>query len=155
MIPQTENIETPEAAMWYLAELVMKVVVADDPRNVVQQNLVLVCAATPEQAYEKALVYGKNAEVSYDNPAGKAVQVTFEGLSNLDLIYEELEDGAEIGFHYKTSVPEEQLRNMVKPRDSLGAFLPPMRGEGPDYSSREVLALVGRKLGGRPKPRVK
>jgi len=133
--------------MWYLAEVVMKIVVADDPRNVVHQNLVLIRAATPEEAYEKALHCGKNGETSYDNPEGKAVQITFEGLSDLDLIDEELEDGAELTFHYKVSVSEEQLQSIVQPRDRLRAFVPPTRAEGPDYTSREILALVERELG--------
>jgi Domain of unknown function (DUF4288) len=134
--------------MWYVAELVMKIVVAEDPRHVVHQNLVLIHADAPEEAYEKALYFGKNGEASYENPDGKSVQISFEGLSDLDLIDEELEDGAEIAFHYKTDVSEEQLRNMVKPRDRLRAFLPPMRAEGPDYTSKDVLALVAQKLGG-------
>lgn len=146
-------MEVAEAAMWYLAELVMKIVVEDDPRNVVHQNVVLVRAATPDEAYEKALHFGKNGETSYENPDGKSVQISFEGLSDLDLIDEELEDGAELTFHYKVNVSEEQLRSIVRPRDRLRAFLPPMRAEGPDYSSRDVLALVGRKLGGRSGPR--
>ena len=126
--------------MWYLAELVMQIVVADDPRNVVHQNLVLVSADAPEEAYEKALHFGKN-------PDGKSVQISFEGLSDLDQIDEELEDGAELTFHYKVNVSEEQLRSIVQPRDRLRAFLPPTRAEGPDYTSREILALVERKLG--------
>jgi hypothetical protein len=147
----TADKEHGGPAMWYLAELVMKIVVAGDPRNVVHQNSVLVRAETPEEAFEKALRFGKNSEVSYDNPEGEAVQITFEGLSDLDMIYEELEDGGEIAFHYRTGVPEEELRAIVKPRDRLRAFLPPMRAEGPDYSSKDVLALVERKLGGPPK----
>jgi hypothetical protein len=145
-------MEVSEGAMWYLAELVMKIVVADDARNVVHQNLVLVRATTPEEAYEKALHFGKNAETSYENPDGKTVQISFEGLSDLDLIDEELEDGAELRFHYKVNVSEEQLQSIVRPRDRLRAFLPPMRAEGPDYSSRDVLALVRRKLGERSRP---
>jgi hypothetical protein len=133
--------------MWYLAELVMQIVVADDPRNVVHQNLVLVSADAPEEAYEKALHFGKNSETSYENPDGKSVQISFEGLSDLDQIDEELEDGAELTFHYKVNVSEEQLRSIVQPRDRLRAFLPPTRAEGPDYTSREILALVERKLG--------
>jgi len=135
------------SAVWYLAELVMKIVVADDPRNVVHQNLVLVRADAPEEAYEKALHFGKGSETSYENPEGKLVQITFEGLSDLDLILEELEDGAELTFHYKINVSEEQLRSIVQPKDRLRAFLPPKRAEGPDYASREILALVERKSG--------
>ena len=139
--------------MWYLAELVMKIIVADDPRNVVHQNLVLVRADAPEEAYEKALHFGKSSETSYENPNGKTVQITFEGLSDLvDVIDEELEDGTELMFHYKVSVSEEQLRSIVLSKDRLHAFLPPTRAEGPEYASREVLDLVERELKGSAGP---
>lgn len=132
---------------WYLAELVMKITVAGDPRNVVHQNLVLVRASSSDEAYEKALQFGKNGEVSYDNPAGKAVQIRFEGISDLTEIYEDLEDGAELGFRYKVDMSEEQIRSLVLPRDCLPAFLPPARAEGPDYASEEVIAEVERRFG--------
>ena len=138
-----------KTAMWYLAELVLKIIVADDPRNLVHQNLVLIRADAPEEAYEKALHFGKTSETSYENSDGKAVHITFEGLSDLDSIDEELEDGAELTFHYKVNVSEEQLRSIVQPRDRLRALLPPTRAEGPDYASREILALVEKKLGAR------
>jgi len=137
------------ADTWYFAELVMKIIVADDPRNVVHQNLVLIRADAPEEAYEKALLLGKKGETSYENSDGKAVQITFAGLSDLDLIYEELEDGAEIAFHYKVDVSEEALQSIVRPRDRLRAFLPPTKAEGPNYASGEILALAERELSNR------
>lgn len=135
--------------MWYVAELVMKIVVAEDARNVVHQNLVLIHADAPEEAYTKALEVGKNNEVSYENPEGKRVEITFEGLSDLDQIYEDLEDGAELTFRSTMDVSEEQLRSLVQPKDRLRAFLPPTRAEGPDYASKEILALVERQLGSK------
>jgi hypothetical protein len=60
-------------AEWYLAELVIKITVADDPRNVVHQNRILIRADSAEEAYEKAIQFGKKEEISYDNLAGKAV----------------------------------------------------------------------------------
>ena len=134
-------------AEWYLAELVMKITVAEDPRNVVHQNLVLVRASAPDEAYEKALEFGKAAETSYDNPAGKAVEIKFEGLSDLVEIDEDLEDGAETAFRYKVDVPDDQLQALVLSRDRLPAFLPPRRAEGPDYASGEIAAEVERRFG--------
>jgi hypothetical protein len=51
----------PPNAEWYLADIVIKIEVEDDPRIVVQTNLVLVHATGPDQANEKALERGKSA----------------------------------------------------------------------------------------------
>jgi hypothetical protein len=72
------------SAEWYLAELVMKITVAGDPRKVVHQNLTLIRAGSPDEAYEKAINFGKDAEAEYCNPDGKAVQIGFEGIIRSD-----------------------------------------------------------------------
>jgi hypothetical protein len=131
---------------WYLAELVVKITVADDPRNVVHQNLVLIRADSAEEAYEKAIQLGKKEEIYYDNPAGKAVHSYFEGISDLVDIEEDLADGAELDFHSTVAMPEEKIRSLVKPRECLRAFLPPKRVDGPDYTSREIMAMVARMM---------
>jgi hypothetical protein len=106
----------------------------------------LISADAPEEAYVKALQIGKNSETSYENPDGKAVEITFEGLSDLDLIDEELEDGAELTFHYKVDVSEKQLQSILQPKDCLRAFLPSRPAEGPNYASKEILAEVERRI---------
>ncbi|MFZ1087156.1 MAG: DUF4288 domain-containing protein [Terracidiphilus sp.] len=131
---------------WFLAELVMKITVAGDPQNVVHQNLVLIRADSAEEAYEKAIQLGKKEEISYDNPAGKAVHIHFEGVSDLIDIQEDLEDGAELDFRSTVAMPEEKIRSLVKPRERLRAFLPPKRSEGPDYTSGEIMAMVARMM---------
>ena len=131
---------------WFLAELVMKITVAEDPRNVVHQNLVLIRANSADEAYEKAVQVGKKEEISYDNPAGKAVHFHFEGVSDLIEIMGELEDGEEMDFHYTVAMPEEKIRSLVKPRECLRAFLPPRRAEGPDYASAEIMAMAMRMM---------
>jgi len=50
----------PKDAEWYLATLVVEIVVEGDPRNVIQINQVLIHANNPEEAYEKALSRGKD-----------------------------------------------------------------------------------------------
>ena len=131
---------------WYLAELVMKITVADDPRNVVHQNLVLIRANSAEEAYEKAVQVGNKEEISYDNPTGKAVRFHFEGVSDLIDIMGELEDGEELDFHYTVDMADEKIRYLVKPREHLRAFLPPRRAEGPDYASAEIVAMAVRMM---------
>jgi len=132
---------------WYVAELVEEITVEDDPRNVVHQNLVLIRAVSADEAYEKARKIGKDGETSYDNPSGKAVRIRFRGLSKLEELEEELDDGAEITFRYIVGVSEEELRSMVLPQKRLAVFRPPEQAEGPDYSSREVLAILERDYG--------
>lgn len=132
---------------WYVAEIVEEITVQDDPRNVVHQNLVLVRANSADEAYEKANKVGKNGETSYDNPSGQAVKIRFRGLSKLEELEEELEDGVEITFRSKVGVSERKLRSLVLPRNRLAAFRPPEQAEGPDYSSREVLAILERDYG--------
>ena len=87
-------------------------------------NLNLIEAASPDEAYEKSIALGRAGESAYENAAGKLVRVVFRGLRDLFVIYEDLEDGAEILYEEKVGVPEDQLRTMVKERNALGVFAP-------------------------------
>jgi hypothetical protein len=89
----------------------------------VHYNLTLVRADSPEEAYSKALVFGKHHESSYTNPDGKHVQAVFRGLRNLFVIYDELEDGAEILYEEQTGLSEEQITSMIPGKDALAVFL--------------------------------
>lgn len=129
----------------------MEIKVEGDPRNVVHENLVLISGESPDKAYEKALEIGKRSETSYQNPSGALVQIIFRGLADLDEMYEDLEDGAELKFRYRVDVPDHVVSSMIRPKERLRAFLPPQRAQGPDYASADVVAEVERQLGiGRP-----
>jgi hypothetical protein len=132
---------------WYIAELVEKITVAEDSRNVVHQNLVLIRTTSADEAYEKAVTVGKNGETSYENPAGNLVHITFEGISDLVQMYEDLEDGAELTFRRTVGLTHEQIRALIVPRDQLPVYLPPRRAEGPDYASRAIVEEVERRFG--------
>jgi Domain of unknown function (DUF4288) len=129
----------PENAKWYLATMVEEITVEDDSRNVVHKNYILIRADSPEEAYEKARELGKNSDTSYDNPEGKLVQIKFRGLSELNVVYDELEHGAEILYEELVGLPEEQVRALVRPKKDLGVFQPVSPKTGPDYSSREIV----------------
>ena len=86
----------PTNAKWYISELVEQISVDGDPRNVVHKNLVLIRADSPEEAYQKALLLGREREISYENPAGKQVRFRFRGLSELNVISDSNEN-IEIG----------------------------------------------------------
>ena len=125
----------------------MKITVSGDPRTVVHQDLTLILARTPQEAYEKALKLGKEGEAAYKNPGGDAVNIFFEGISDLTEICEELEDGSELAYRETVGMPEEEIRALIRPRDSLPAFLAPGRTDGPDYASGEIVEEVERRFG--------
>jgi hypothetical protein len=112
----------PKDARWYLADVVLEHTVEGDPRNVVHVNIHLVEAHSPEQAYEKANALGRAAERVYVNSYGKEVRVVFRGLRDLNVIHDDLEDGAELTYEQYESMPEGQLAGWVSSKESLAVF---------------------------------
>lgn len=112
----------PKDARWYLADVVLEHRIDGDPENVVHVNTHLVEAGSPHEAYEKALALGRAGEREYENTDGRVVRVVFRGLRELNVIHEPLEDGAEIMYAEEVGVPEERLREWVRPRERLGVF---------------------------------
>lgn len=128
--------------------MVEEIRVEGDSRNVVHKNYVLVRAASPENAYERAQELGKNSESSYDNPEGKLVQIRFRGLSQLNVVYDDLDHGAEIYYEELCNLSEEQLNALVRSKEDLAVFQPVLRSTGPDYSSRDVVEEAKRLIRG-------
>jgi hypothetical protein len=112
----------PQDARWYLANVVLEHAVEGDPRNVVQVNLHLIEADSPERAYEKAIALGHASEQVYANPDGREVRVTFRGLRDLNVIHDQLEDGAELAYEESTGVPEDRLSTWLRLKDQLSVF---------------------------------
>jgi len=139
----------PADAKWYLATMIEQITVEGDGRNVVHKNYVLIRADSPEDAYEKAHDLGKKREVSYENPAGRLVRISFKGLSGLNVIYDELEHGAELQYEELLGITEQQVQTLLRQKEDLAVFQPISPKEGPDYSSREVLEEA-KKLAGNP-----
>jgi hypothetical protein len=140
----------PKDARWYLADIVLEHVIEDDPRNLVQVNTHLVEAESPEQAYDKALALGRNAEQEYANTDGKRVRVLFRGLRELNVIHEPLEDGAELMYRESAGVPEDELRGWVTAKGRLGVFAPiESKQGGPNYMPESVMQLLEGKGFGR------
>jgi len=132
----------PDNAEWYLAEIVVEIVAEDDPRNVIQINLVLIHANSPEEAYAKALERGKTEELTYENPQGKSVIITFKGLRDLQVIPDKLEDGAELSYSEQIALTETQINGLITPKHQLGVFAPIEEEDKPNYASGDVMAQV-------------
>jgi hypothetical protein len=139
-------VYVPQRASWYIAEIVEEISVEDDARHVLHKNLILVHADSPESAYQKALALGKEEELSYPNPAGKLVRITFRGLGELNIVHDELEHGAELIYEERIGLSNEEIEKCVRSKEELAVFRPPEPTTGPDYSSKEIMDDANRLL---------
>ena len=141
----------PAEARWYIADVILEHRIEDDPRNVVHVNIHLIEAASPDEAYEKALALGRADEMVYENSDGAMVRVAFRGLRDLNVIHEALEDGAEILYEKQIDVPEVRLRTMARERPELSVFAPIEDGttaDEPNLMSDDVARLLLKHLEG-------
>jgi hypothetical protein len=129
----------PRNARWYVAEIVEEIRVEGDERNVVHRILVLVDASSPEDAYRRAMELGQQSELTWQNPKGRTVVSRFRGLSELDVVHDPLEHGAELCFFEDISVPEERVAAWVRNKERLNVFREIEPSTGPDYSCKEVV----------------
>jgi hypothetical protein len=86
------------------------------------ENYHIIKAENPEEAYEKAVKLGKSYENKYKNTEGENVRWIFEGLTMLVPIYEELHDGAEIGWTEHENKAVKTIKGFVKPKEKLEVF---------------------------------
>ncbi len=112
----------PEDSDWYLAWLVQEITVEGDPRNVVHTSTRLIHAGSAEEAYEKAIRLGEEEQTTYENSEGKQVRIVFRGLTDLNVIHEELADGAELTFQEEVGISDEEVAQMLTARADLTVF---------------------------------
>lgn len=86
----------------------------------VWENLILIKAKSPQQAYQKAIRHGRASEqaVRIDDEDGMC---KFRGLRDLTLIYDELKDGAELEWRVLRISPGE-LDRLVTTKRKMQAF---------------------------------
>jgi hypothetical protein len=108
---------------WYLAHEILYIEVNEALNQEsfwVWENLVLIQADNPEEALDKAMINGQNSEGPVEIHGIKGY-LTFKGLKNLILIYDELEDGAELEW-MEYEVNKEKLEQMVRTKQDMHAF---------------------------------
>ena len=86
---------------------------------------------------------GLAGEQQYLNMEGKQVRVTFRGLRDLDVVHDDLEDGAELFYEETVGVLEDDLRRWVTSKEALSTFAPPRRGGRAELYARRGHAHVG------------
>jgi hypothetical protein len=135
----------PEDAEWYIADIVLEFTIEHEARNVVHTNMILIRADSPEEAFQKATQYGKAEECTYENSEGKHVVVSYRGLRDVNVVYDALEDGAELVYEEDIDVPEDTIQTWVKSKDRLGIFAPRESWrQKPNYISGSIVnALEG------------
>lgn len=136
----------PEDAEWYLAWIVEEMRIEGDPRNVVHTNMRLIRADSPEEAYDKALALGQEAEREYENSDGRLVSVIFRGLTDLNVIHEELEDGAELSFEEDVGISEEDLKRKVPAKGGLTVFREDDLPDRPNYMPKDIWEELNRRF---------
>ena len=93
---------------------------AKAPKLVVWENLVLIKAKNPDEAYRKALKHGclSEEQVRINGESGRC---RFRGLKDLVLIYDDLEDGTELEWH-DLRLNAAELSRMVRRKQQMQAF---------------------------------
>ncbi len=113
---------------WYAASILLRSEIEGENednlnrRCIAWENYHIIKADNPNEAYKKAVKLGKFQENKYTNTEGKNVLWIFEGLTMLVPIYEELKDGAEIGWTEHENKAVKTIKNLVKPKDELEVF---------------------------------
>ena len=111
---------------WYIAHELLYFdtkKAGDRPKKeklVVWGNLVLIKGRSPEEAYRKALKHGRLSEEKV-KIAGKDGYCKFKGLKDLVLVYDDLEDGAELEWH-DLRLDVSELGRMTKRKRKMQAF---------------------------------
>ena len=113
----------PGEMEWFLAELIQGFTFSNGENPLVWVNTILIRANSLDQAYEKALKQGSLYDDTYANSNDVLVTVRFRGLRDLILIYEKLEDGAELSYTEYDDLNEEKIAAMVTPKEKLGPSL--------------------------------
>jgi Domain of unknown function (DUF4288) len=139
----------PADAKWYVATLVVEILVENDQRNVVHENTFLIRADSPDEAYERSMELGGQHSHEDVNLSGGKVVVRFRGISHLAVVHDELEHGAELWWSEHVGISASEVQALIPPKQDLSVFAPIGKREGPDYSSREIMAEVAEILAKR------
>lgn len=82
---------------WFVAVLVMECRVGRDRAELWDEQIRLIRAVNPEDAYQKALTLGKSDHTEWKNSSGQTVRWRFVGLGELqELLDRHLRSGTEV-----------------------------------------------------------
>lgn len=101
--------------IWYVASIIMRCVVGEDDHGpwLCDRQIRLVVAKDGDEAYEKALNFGREAEHNYRNSEGEMVRWMMVGIEDIDeLVGGSIDDGTEIkSLLFRCRSPQQLVRN--------------------------------------------
>ena len=118
-------------ARWYVAKLIEEIAIEDDPLKVIHRTVTVLYANSEQEAYEKALVLGKEREITYRNTAAKLVRTTFWGLGELNVIHDNPDHGVDF-------FKEEPVINVGERRKRVPQQRPPVTAFQPTFKPVEL-----------------
>lgn len=121
----TYRSELYRTRKWYISHEILCAVTdgqGPDETLIVWENLILIQANSPEDAYEKAIQHGRDSEEEI-RINGKEGRHRFFGLKDLVLVYDDLEHGAELEWH-EMELTKTEVEKLLKEKDLLHAFNP-------------------------------
>ena len=110
---------------WFLVEIIetCEPVAADKTKELRRVttwgNYHLINAATPSQAYDKAVEIGKRSNYKYTSQNKLKMKSKFLGIGDLLPIYEDLEHGAEILWHDYGDISAKRSDKIVRTKKEL------------------------------------
>lgn len=107
---------------WYLADVVTEVKTEGEAASVVHFDLHLIRAESAAEAYEKALRIGGEKTRQYLRLDGKVLEFIFRGLNDLVAVDEDFTDGARLLFRTQPEMTDDEIRQVVTPREYLRAI---------------------------------
>ena len=115
---------------WWIAYYVERFEYYDEDRSKLNrrclawENTILVRAEGREEAYRKAMAFGRIGDGSegHDSGTRRRGAWRFEGLTSLVPIYEKIEDGAEILWREYKGRTVKKIKNRVRSKKELEAF---------------------------------
>ncbi|MCQ3928879.1 MAG: hypothetical protein DPW16_00340 [Chloroflexi bacterium] len=108
----------PKNAKWYIAEIIKSVGQNENGLFIVYRCMILIKAALPNEAYEKAMEFGKSLNTD---------TTRFWGIRMAYVVHGPLEHGEEMVFAREEDVSEEEIQQMICPKEHLAVF------ENPDF----------------------
>ena len=127
----------PADAKWFLADVVMEIRI-EGAASLVHINTLLVRADSAHQAYQEAVKLGQGSETSYQNSDDQTVRLIYRGLRDLNVIYDELEHGAEVAFSEMPGLSEEEIQGLVQEKPVLAVFQDRKPSSGSNYMPKWI-----------------
>jgi len=126
----------PDDVKWFISSEVQECAIHGHPEKTVWVNHRLIRASSFDEAYKRAMEFGKAEEDTYLNADKEQVTWRFRGLQDLQPLFDALEDGAELIFDSYDDQTEQQILRRLHSKQEIWDRL------NAEQSDRETQALI-------------